>query len=154
MLFNPDCAAERSCRAGPGCDGFQTWLGTQSQRHSITCSVNADRRFSRRENWVQYRRQFPRSLDRAPFLLPTDNTVIRRALNQWFDNEKIQLIIIGEFENGALLNGFGQFGEGLFAAPSAIDDKVQSSTGRPFERKLKHPAAIAICESAKKKFFI
>ena len=126
--------------------------------------------FATRKLAAQYRRQFPRSLDGAPFLLPTDNTAMRRALNQWFDNEKIQPIIIGEFEDNALLNVFGQLGKGLFPAPSAIDDEVQKQYGVHLvgrlshvrerfyaisvERKLKHPAVIAICESAKKELFV
>jgi len=119
---------------------------------------------------AQYRRHFPRSLDGAPFLLPTDNTAMRRALNQWFDNEKIQPVIVGEFEDSALLNVFGQLGRGLFAAPSAIDDEVEKQYGVRLvgrlsdirerfyaisvERKLKHPAVIAISESAKKELFV
>ncbi|MBI4517466.1 MAG: LysR family transcriptional regulator, partial [Deltaproteobacteria bacterium] len=31
----------------------------------------------------KYRRGFPRSLDGAPVLLPTDNTALRRSLEQW-----------------------------------------------------------------------
>jgi LysR family transcriptional activator of nhaA len=119
---------------------------------------------------AQYRRHFPRSLDGAPFLLPTDNTAMRRSLNQWFDNENIQPVIVGEFEDSALLKVFGQLGKGLFAAPSAIDSEVEEQhrvrlVGRlnhvrerfyaiSVERKLKHPAVIAICESAKKELFV
>jgi LysR family transcriptional activator of nhaA len=119
---------------------------------------------------AQYRRHFPRSLDGAPFLLPTDNTAMRRSLNQWFDHEKIQPLIIGEFEDSALLKVFGQLGKGLFAAPSAIDSEVEEQYGVQLvgrlahirerfyaisvERKLKHPAVIAICESAKNELFV
>jgi LysR family transcriptional activator of nhaA len=119
---------------------------------------------------AQYRREFPRSLDGAPFLLPTDNTAMRRSLNQWFDHEKIQPVIIGEFEDSALLKVFGQLGKGLFAAPSVIDSEVEQQYGVQLvgrlahirerfyaisvERKLKHPAVIAICESAKKELFV
>ena len=119
---------------------------------------------------AQYRRRFPRSLDGAPFLLPTDNTAMRRALNQWFDDENIQPVIVGEFEDNALLNVFGQLGKGLFAAPSAIDDEVEKQYGVRLvgrlsdirerfyaisvERKLKHPAVIAISESARKELFV
>ncbi|HEX9146086.1 MAG TPA: transcriptional activator NhaR [Candidatus Binatia bacterium] len=119
---------------------------------------------------AQYRRHFPRSLDRAPFLLPTDNTAMRRSLNQWFDHEEIQPVIVGEFEDSALLKVFGQLGKGLFAAPSVIDSEVQQQYGVQLvgrlphvrerfyaisvERKLKHPAVIAICESAKNELFV
>jgi LysR family transcriptional activator of nhaA len=117
-----------------------------------------------------YRRHFPRSLDGAPFLLPTDNTAMRRSLNQWFDHENIQPLIVGEFEDSALLKVFGQLGKGLFAAPSAIDSEVEEQYGVQLvgrlahirerfyaisvERKLKHPAVIAICDSAKNELFV
>ena len=119
---------------------------------------------------AQYRRHFPRSLDGAPFLLPTDNTALRRSLNQWLDHEEIQPVIVGEFEDSALLKVFGQLGKGLFAAPSVIDSEVQQQYGVQLvgrlphvrerfyaisvERKLKHPAVIAICESAKNELFV
>lgn len=119
---------------------------------------------------AKYRHHFPSSLDGAPFLLPTDNTAMRRSLNQWFDHEKIQPVIIGEFEDSALLKVFGQLGKGLFAAPSAIDSEVEEQYGVQLvgrlahirerfyaisvERKLKHPAVIAICESAKNQLFV
>jgi len=39
----------------------------------------------------KYRRGFPQSLDHAPMFLPTENTVLRRSLDQWFDaNESVQ----------------------------------------------------------------
>jgi LysR family transcriptional activator of nhaA len=117
-----------------------------------------------------YRRHFPHSLDGAPFLLPTDNTAMRRSLNQWFDDENIRPLIIGEFEDSALLKVFGQLGKGLFAAPSAIDSEVEEQYGVQLvgrlagirerfyaisvERKLKHPAVIAICDSAKNELFV
>jgi len=119
---------------------------------------------------AKYRHHFPSSLDGAPFLLPTDNTAMRRSLNQWFDHEKIQPVIIGEFEDSALLKVFGQLGKGLFAAPSVIDSEVEEQYGVQLvgrlahirerfyaisvERKLKHPAVIAICESAKNQLFV
>lgn len=66
---------------------------------------------------AKYRRGFPRSLNGAPFLLPTDNATLRRALDQWFEAEGIRPTIMGEFEDSALLKVFGQRGVGLFAAP-------------------------------------
>src|SRR5947209_2009025 len=55
-----------------------------------------------------YRRGFPRSLAGAPLLLPTDNTALRRSLEQWFDAEGIRPLVTGEFEDSALLNVFGR----------------------------------------------
>jgi LysR family transcriptional regulator, transcriptional activator of nhaA len=116
-----------------------------------------------------YRRRFPQSLDGAPFLLPTENTALRRSLDQWFEAEKIRPLVVGEFEDGALLNVFGQSGTGLFAGPSAIEPEIKRQYGVQVigridalrerfyaisvERKLKHPAVLAISDSARKKLF-
>lgn len=116
-----------------------------------------------------YRHGFPRSLDGAPFLLPTDNTTLRRSLDQWFDAEGIRPLVVGEFEDSALLQVFGQTGAGLFAAPSVIEVEVRRQYGVQVigrleavrerfyaisvERKLKHLAVVAISEAARQKLF-
>ena len=64
----------------------------------------------------QYKRHFPRSLDGAPMLLPTDNTSIRRALEQWFQSQGIRPKVVAEFEDYSLLRAFGEFGEKLKTA--------------------------------------
>ena len=113
----------------------------------------------------KYRRGFPRSLDGAPFLLPTRNTTSRRSLDQWFDHEKIQPKIVAEFEDTALLMVFGQHGVGIFVAPSIIRDEVERKysvqvVGQvanvrerffavSLDRKLRHPAVVAISEAAR-----
>ena len=77
---------------------------------------------------------------------------------------------IGEFEDTALMKVFGQEGLGLFPAPSVIEKEVcrQYSVrvaGRTdavreryyaisVERRLKHPAVLAICEAARDKIFV
>ncbi len=114
----------------------------------------------------KYRRRFPKSLHGAPFLLPTDNTVLRRSLEQWFEANDIRPMIVGEFEDSALLKAFGQGGCGIFAAPTFIEKEVRRqyrvqliarlpSIQERFyaisvERKLRHPAVVAISEAAKR----
>jgi LysR family transcriptional activator of nhaA len=114
---------------------------------------------------AQYRRGFPGSLDGAPFLMPTRNTTARRSLDQWFDSKNIVPHVIAEFEDSALLKVFGQHGLGLFFAPSVIAAEVQKQHGATIvgnledvkerfyaislDRKLKHPAVVAISEAAK-----
>jgi LysR family transcriptional activator of nhaA len=116
-----------------------------------------------------YRRRFPRSLHGAPFLLPTDNTTLRRSLDQWFEAEDIHPFVVGEFADSALLQVFGQGGTGLFAAPSVIEAEIRQQYGvQPVgrieavrerfyaisvERKLKHPAVLAISETARRALF-
>ena len=114
---------------------------------------------------TQYRRGFPRSLQGAPFLLPTRNTRARRSLDEWFDAQEITPHIVAEFEDAALLKVFGQHGLGLFAAPAVVAAEVQSQYGVnvvgrldevlerfyavSLDRKLKHPAVVAISDAAK-----
>ena len=116
-----------------------------------------------------HRRGFPRSLDGAPFLLPTADSTLRRLLDDWFEAQGIRPRIVGEFEDSALLKVFGQSGAGLFAMPSAIDAEVRSQyevrlVGRvelrerfyaiTVERRLKHPAVVAISEAARRELFV
>lgn len=112
----------------------------------------------------KYRRRFPRSLQGAPFLLPTDNTVLRRSLEHWFESHAMHPKVVGEFEDSALLKAFGQAGCGVFAIPTLIEDEVQRQyrvhlVGRvptirerfyaiSIERKIKHPAVRMISQAA------
>ena len=125
--------------------------------------------FGRAELARKYRRGFPGSLHGAPMLLPTENTVLRRSLDQWLDAQELRPIVVGEFEDSALLNVFGLKGVGLFPAASVIAKEVESQYKvRPIgkvpdvrehlyavtvERRIKHPAVVAICEAAKALIF-
>lgn len=116
-----------------------------------------------------YRRGFPQSLNDAPFLLPADNTSLRRSLDQWFDSQGIQPVVKGEFDDNALMKAFGQAGIGLFPAPTALEKevvkqygvrvvgKIESVHARFYaisvERKIKHPAVVAIAEVARSRLF-
>jgi len=116
-----------------------------------------------------HRRGFPRSLHGAPVLLPTDNATLRRALDQWFDTEGIRPVVMSECEDNALLDVFGAAGVGMFAAPAAIEKEIRREYGVEvigrvgsvrerfyaisIERKLKHPAVVAIVEAAREKMF-
>ncbi|NOT32190.1 MAG: transcriptional activator NhaR [Planctomycetes bacterium] len=118
---------------------------------------------------VRYRRNFPRSLNGAPLLLPTAGSNLRRALEQYFEQHGLRPRLVGEFEDSALLKVFGQEGIGLFPVPSAIEDDVRRQheveiVGRlpevrerfyaiSVERRLKNPAVLAICEVARKRVF-
>jgi len=114
----------------------------------------------------RYKRGFPASLNGAPVLLPTENTALRRELDHWFKENDIQPRITGEFDDNALMNVFGQSGAGLFPAASIIEKELKRQyqvhlAGRlpqvqqrfyaiTVERRLVHPAAVAICHEARK----
>ena len=117
----------------------------------------------------KYRRNFPASLKNAPFLLPAVGTALRGQLTNWFDAHEIRPRIVGEFEDSALLKVFGQQGLGVFAAPVVIRSEVKKQYGVreigliegqteqfyaiSVEKKLKHPAVVAIAETAKNQLF-
>ena len=130
------------------------------------CAVSI---FGTKELADSHRRRFPKSLDGAPFLLPASTTALRQSLEEWFDSEGIRPVIIGEFDDSALLTVFGQTGAGLFASPSVIEKEVRRQYGVrvvgrlesvrerfyaiSVERKVKHPAVIAIANAARDELF-
>lgn len=117
----------------------------------------------------RYRRGFPQSLNGAPMFLPTDNTALRRNLDFWFESNGIRPVIIGEFEDYALLRAFGESGAGVFPLPSVVAPQIRSqkalrtigTTGEvrtqfyaiSAERKLQHPAVVAIRNAARQELF-
>ncbi len=117
---------------------------------------------------VHRRRAFPSSLDGAPFLLPTRNTTLREALEEWFDSEKIHPSVVAEISDSALLKVFGQAGTGLFAVPDIVEQDVMRQyrvrvLGRvlsieerfyaiTIEKKPKHRAVAAITNAGSEFF--
>lgn len=108
---------------------------------------------------------FPRSLDGQPFLLPGEGYALRRSLDAWFARQEIQPRVAAEVEDIDLINVLAEAGAGLFAAPSIIADDLRvryavERVGRAeglteefyaitVERKIKHPAVVAIRETAR-----
>lgn len=117
----------------------------------------------------KYRKGFPQSLTGAPFLLPTDNAALRRSVDQFFDQQGIRPQLVGEFQDSALMKAFGLAGAGMFVGPSVIETEVKRQYNSivvgelknvrerffaiSVERKLKHPAVVAISEAARKELF-
>jgi LysR family transcriptional activator of nhaA len=115
------------------------------------------------------KKDFPQSLHQVPMLLPGEATAIRRSLDFWLESQGIRPIIAGEFEDYALLRAFGQAGRGVFPLASVLVEQVRKQDSlQPIghteevrnhfyaisvERKLKHPAVIAICDTARKRLF-
>ena len=117
----------------------------------------------------QYKRGYPGSLDGAPMLLPLEELILRRALNQWFDRIGVKPRVVAEFADSALLKVFGADGIGIFPAPSVMEAEVCRQYGVvvigsvpevrerfyaiSVERKLKNPAVVAISEAARHQLF-
>jgi LysR family transcriptional regulator, transcriptional activator of nhaA len=110
---------------------------------------------------------FPNSLNGTPILLPMKNTILRRSLDFWFESMQIRAKISGEFDDSAMLKIMGSKGVGIFPVASVILKEVEAMYDVEFiatipqvtekfyalsvERKVKHPAVLAISEIARKK---
>lgn len=70
------------------------------------------------------RRGFPTSLAGVPVLLPTAHAAVRPLLDQWFDRQGVKPLLVGEFEDSALLKTFGASGMGVFPAAERVHDDL------------------------------
>ena len=117
---------------------------------------------------TRYRRGFPRSLDGAPVLLPTESASLRAELDQWFQEKGVRPYVVGEFDDFSLLRTFAEKGLGVFASPLVLDAEMRRSRlgrlgraepirsrfyGISVEKKIKNPAVVAICETARQELF-
>lgn len=112
----------------------------------------------------RYRRGFPSSLDGAPFVLPTENSVLRRQMERWFSDLNLTPRVCGEFADSAMMKIAGFSGLGLLAVPEIIAEEVRKIYGLhrvgvaagvqeqfyavSVERRIKHPGVLAIREQA------
>jgi LysR family transcriptional regulator, transcriptional activator of nhaA len=118
---------------------------------------------------AKLRATFPRSLHDAPALLPVSTTPLRTALEEWFDSLGVRPVVVAEFEDPAFMMVMAAEGLGFVVAPSVIARETLQhyglkSFGRTAEcthqyyaitaeRRLKHPAAIAITEHSRSDLF-
>lgn len=117
----------------------------------------------------RYRRKFPDSLNGARIIVPTNNSMLRRGMEEWFRKHDITPFIVGEFEDGATMKAFGQEGHGLFPGSSIVAKEIsrqyQVRTVGPItglterfyaitvDRRIKHPAVLTILNTAKHAVF-
>ncbi len=75
------------------------------------------------------RRGFPKSLDGVPALLPTDDTAIRRKLDQWLMKHDVRPMMLGEFEDYGLLREFARAGHGFAPVPALLEEQFRQEYG-------------------------
>jgi LysR family transcriptional activator of nhaA len=118
---------------------------------------------------VRIRRRFPASLAGCPLLLPTRNTALRPALDDWLDRHGLHPRLLAEFEDSALMKMFGREVGAVFPAPAAIARDVcrvygVAQVGRiaevretyfaiSAERRVRHPGVAAITDAARGQVF-
>lgn len=125
--------------------------------------------FARKGDARRYKGRFPASLNGAPILLPVPSSHLRRQIDEWLEMQELTPVVVGEFDDSALMKAFGEAGTGIFVGPSAIEQEIStmyrsSVIGRSEsilesffaispERRLKHPAVIRITEAARSTLF-
>lgn len=113
--------------------------------------------------------EFPACLEDAPLLVPGEGTAMRGHLMRWLADRELHPRIAGEFDDSALMNAFGQGGSGIFPAPAVIAGELARQydvavIGRTdtvserfyalsVERRVSHPAVLAILQSASQELF-
>ncbi len=117
----------------------------------------------------QYANDFPKSFHDAPVLMHSEGTALRQSLEQWLVQSEMRVRVIGEFDDTALMKVFAEADAGFVAAPLAVEEDIRKqfslhrvcviqNTKEQFyaitlERRLRHPAVIAISEMARKNLF-
>lgn len=142
-------------------------LRVRAFNHSLgECSVSI---FGTPKLAAAHQDNFPQSLNGAPFILPTEGSTLRRSIEQWCIEQQIRPRVVAEADDSALLMTLGEAGIGLFAAPSVVEQEVTRQHGArligriekirehfyalSIDRKLKHPAVVAICDRARAEVF-
>jgi len=118
---------------------------------------------------AKLRKCFPGSMHGAPAVLPARTTALRMSLEKWFDSIGVRPLVVAECEDPALMKTLAAEGRGFTVIPSIIERETLRQYGlkafgsteectHPYyaitaERRLKHPAVIAITEHSRSALF-
>ena len=112
---------------------------------------------------------FPQCLNGAPMLIPGGSSSVRPQFETWLTRHQLQPRVVGEFDDGALMNAFGRHGDGIFISPSVVEDETIRQYGVQvigrsdemvddfyaisMERRITHPGVAAITQAARSDLF-
>lgn len=115
---------------------------------------------------AKLRKGFPKSLDGAAWVAPTENTALREKVEAWMSANNIRSRIVAEAEDRSLAHHFGQIGLGFVCVASITEDEVcrqfevervgtlkgvqETYYAVAVERGYQHPAVTFICDQAKR----
>ncbi|MGL4605377.1 MAG: transcriptional activator NhaR, partial [Iodobacter sp.] len=142
-------------------------LGVKGYNHALgKCAIAF---YAVPEMAGRFKDQFPASLKDAPLLLPGDKVAVQAPLLRWFKDLGIEPRIVGQFDDSALMKAFGKAGAGVFIAPELMAAEIRNQHGAELigstqsvmvnyyaisvERRLTHPAVVAVSEAAKRWMF-
>jgi LysR family transcriptional activator of nhaA len=113
--------------------------------------------------------KFPQCLNGNPMLLPCGSSTLRRTIDHWIYKNELRPEVVGDFEDTALMKVFAQAGHGVIPAPSVVKEEICYQYGLEVvgrvpelierfyaitvERRIKHPAVIALSEAARSELF-
>jgi LysR family transcriptional activator of nhaA len=93
---------------------------------------------------ARLRAAFPAALEGAPVLLPGRDSVLHGDLLGWFEARRLNVRVVGEFDDGGLMKAFGASGAGAFAAPLAVRAEIERLYG---------VALVAPLEAVKERYY-
>ncbi|MDX7998988.1 transcriptional activator NhaR [Xenorhabdus sp. Reich] len=104
---------------------------------------------------------FPECLEERRLLIPGRRSMLGRKLLTWIHNKNLQVEVLGEFDDAALMKAFGMYHNAIFIAPSFYANDIFADTdiveiGRLdavqeeyyvifAERMIQHPAVQRVC---------
>jgi len=148
-------------------------LACQAPAHNSSLRLSSERLMVSRVGWygpsamVQKAQidGFPASLGELPLLLPTAHAALRGRIDRWFEANRINPRVVGEFEDSALLSLFSAQGMGVFPVTELgatdlaairglrllgqsadLHEEIHAIRSR---RGLHHPLVLRILESAR-----
>jgi LysR family transcriptional activator of nhaA len=112
---------------------------------------------------------FPACLNEAPMLIPGATASVRPQFEAWLTRHQLHPRVVGEFDDGALMQAFGREGRGVFLSPTVAevetaalcgvqvigrsDEMVEDFYAISVERRITHPGVAAITHAARGKLF-
>jgi LysR family transcriptional regulator, transcriptional activator of nhaA len=113
---------------------------------------------------------FPALLDGAPMLIQGEASSVRQQFDGWLTRHQLRPVVIGEFDDGALMQAFGRQGRGVFMGPTVLEDEITRQHGVrvigrsdeltesfyavSVERRITHPCIAAITRTARGALFV
>jgi LysR family transcriptional activator of nhaA len=112
---------------------------------------------------------FPACLDRAPLLLPAEESALGQRLRSWLTLRSLHPRVVAECDDSALAKAFGRRGLGIFVGPTVLKAEIEQQYGVralgaapeveaeffaiTVERRITHPCVTAITEAARNSLF-
>lgn len=112
---------------------------------------------------------FPQCLNEAPMLIPGTASSLRQQFDAWLARHQLRPRVVGEFDDGALMNAFGREGRGVFMSPTVLEEETATQYGVQVlgrsdelveeffaisvERRISHPCVAAITHAARGALF-